>query len=169
MVATQLTGFNDAFPGSPVVALTPLAAGFILVTERSVTMAVPCYGGLNEGQVCIHNLGRPCKKCGHVAVPTRFYKHDRKYPSPGAAKKDHEQALEAYVEWAEEHIPEWYETHLKDMSQVLVTEVVDVTDNVTGEVMSQVVSQKVCGACGEGFEGYGKSCSKCRKAKSRAK
>ena len=129
---------------------------------------MPYYGGFNEGNACIHQLGRPCRKCGHVAVPTRFYSQDRKYPSPEAARRDHEKALKDYVAWAQVERPEWHAQHLANMSQV-VTGTVDVTDNVTGEVMSQVVSQKVCGACGEGFEGYGKNCSKCRKAKSRAK
>lgn len=105
---------------------------------------------------CGHQLGRPCRKCGHIAIPVGYMFEGMK-PVP------YEKAVARWKEWARESDPAHYEKYLSQAPETIVTE------NVTDEGVSQVVSQKVCPACGEGFEGYGKNCSKCRKAKSRAK
>ena len=109
--------------------------------------------GLAEGYRCIHQLGYQCKKCGFVTIPARFYAtQERKDASMIRQERSYKAALKEYCDVTG-----------RSYDPVVVTE------NVTEEGMSQVVSQKVCGACSEGFEGYGKLCGKCRKAKSRAK
>ena len=112
-------------------------------------------------EVCIHQLGRQCRKCGHVAVPARYYKSGPgQYTGREDAVADHRQALEQYCK----------ETGREYGPTVVVPEIVPEPGTFVPENgMSQVLSQKVCEGCSEGFQGYGKKCEKCRKRTQRAK
>ena len=110
-------------------------------------------------QVCEHQIGQQCKKCGHVTVPARYYNGGR-YANGAEAVADHRQALEQYCK----------ETGREYGPVVIVPEdVPEPGTNVPENGMSQVLSQKVCEGCSEGFQGYGRKCEKCRKRAQRAK
>lgn len=97
----------------------------------------------------VHQLGLPCRTCGYVAVPCRFYSRD------GRSELPYEKALEAFKDQLRESNPEGLAR--VESVRFRVTETVTGPDGVT-----DVVTEKICDGCGGGFEGHGKKCGRCR-------
>ena len=113
---------------------------------------------MNEMNLHVHQLGRSCARCGYVAVPAR-------YCMEGLKEVPYEEALRRYGADYPEIAAKWVRVRVTETvtEEGGVTEVMSpVTDFVTG-----IRTEKICDGCGDGFEGYGRNCGKCRMAKSR--